>query len=72
MVETAATLTLDPEWRSRAACRSIPTRLFFPQGLPALEAQAACQRCEVRPECALAARGERHGWWAGQSRERSS
>lgn len=42
-------------WRSLAACRTVPTAAFFPEGAGPVvvppEAVAACARCKVRYEC---------------------
>ena len=44
-------------WQSEAACRELPTELFFPVGHgPRAQAQARrakdiCDACRVRPEC---------------------
>ncbi|HXH35021.1 MAG TPA: WhiB family transcriptional regulator [Plantibacter sp.] len=57
-------------WVSQAACRTLDTRMFFPeQGKPAGPAKAVCRGCEVREEClAFAMRGpERFGIFGGLS-----
>lgn len=59
-------------WRSQAACRAVPTSVFFPpRGSGAAAQQAAravCADCPVRTECLDASRRHSHtlGIWAGQ------
>lgn len=60
-----------PDW-SRAACRGLPTGLFYPrQGDSAAghAAKAVCAVCPIRVECldyAIGA-GERYGIWGGMT-----
>jgi WhiB family redox-sensing transcriptional regulator len=57
-------------WWTRAACRGLPTSLFYPPpGTPAAEALAVCARCPVRAACEDHARqrGEEHGIWGGRT-----
>ncbi|MFP5488939.1 MAG: WhiB family transcriptional regulator [Acidimicrobiia bacterium] len=59
-------------WRTRAACRGLPTSLFYPvPGVPVGAALAVCTRCPVRSECDDFARstGEVHGVWGGRTEE---
>lgn len=55
-------------WRTRAACRGYPSRLWFSYD-PDEQARAAavCDRCPVRGPCLDEAmeRGEIHGIWGG-------
>lgn len=55
---TAQTLTDQATWWDRAACRGLPLEWFVTPGdaddepwEPDPRAQAACDRCPVRPEC---------------------
>lgn len=68
MNDTAAA----PPWREQAACRGMPTGLFYPPpGMPATVALAVCARCPVRRACeehALDA-GEELGVWGGRTQE---
>lgn len=54
-----------------AACRGMPTELFFPDlddpNVDVSAAQTACASCELRSDCLAGAlgRGERAGIWAG-------
>ena len=42
------------EWKSRAACRGLPTDLFFSHTKRAqAKAKAICAECEVKEECRL-------------------
>lgn len=57
-------------WRSDAACRGLPTAMFFPdpdRADPdgAAEARAVCARCPVRDACAEAGAREPAGIWGG-------
>jgi len=63
-----------PAWMERAACRGLPTDLFFPErGADTRAAKAVCAACPVSDDCyeyAFASH-ERHGIWGGTSeRER--
>lgn len=65
---TAASPTVG--WQHRAACRGLPTGLFYPPtGAPAAEALAVCARCPVRADCDEHARvhGEEYGVWGGRT-----
>ena len=59
-------------WRSQAACRDVPTAVFFPargSGLVAQQAaRAVCEDCPVQAHCLDASRRHSHtfGIWAGQ------
>lgn len=57
-------------WQRYAACRGMPTPLFYPPAdTQAGEALAVCARCPVRAACeqhALAA-GEEYGIWGGRT-----
>ena len=59
-------------WRARAACRGVPTALFFTDP-PSGTAVVLCSRCPVRAECLAYALADPHlvGYWAGTTeRER--
>lgn len=60
-----------PDWFSRAACRGIPTALFFPDSQAAVppEVDKLCDRCPVRRECLAYAvtDAEIKGVWAATS-----
>ena len=59
------------QWRDRAACKGVPTAVFFPEhGHQPTEALAICQECPVVVECAADGIDEEHGVWAGMT-ERS-
>lgn len=48
MTDTAAAAA----WRKQAACRGLPTGLFYPPpGVPGVVALAVCARCPVRADC---------------------
>ena len=57
-------------WQRYAACRGLPTALFYPPAdTHAGEALAVCARCPVRAACerhAVAA-GEEYGIWGGRT-----
>lgn len=57
-------------WWRRAACRGLPTGLFYPppEG-SAAEALAVCARCSVRAACEQHAleMGEEYGIWGGRT-----
>jgi len=60
----------DDSWRHLAACRGMPTALFFPEpgrADPAAvtEAKSVCARCPVRERCLAAAMADEHGIWGG-------
>lgn len=61
----------DPmEWKELAACKNVPTRLFFPgQGEPNEIALRVCRSCPVTQECLKFALDnyERFGVWGGKS-----
>lgn len=63
-----------PRWMERAACRGLPTDLFFPErGADTSAAKAVCAACPVRDDCYEYAfeSNERHGIWGGTAeRER--
>ena len=57
-------------WRRWAACRGLPTALFYPPpDAPAREALAVCARCPVRAACEqhAATAGEEYGIWGGRT-----
>ena len=63
-------------WQRRAACRSLPPELFFPNvNAPGCEedverALAVCQGCEVRPACLeFAIVTNQVGIWGGHTEE---
>ena len=59
------------EWMGSAACRAMPSDLWFPgPGGSRLEAAAMCSVCPVKPDCADHADAVRadHGIWAGVDR----
>lgn len=59
-----------PEWRRYAACRGLPTALFYPPAdAPCAEALAVCARCPVRAACEQHAvtEGEEYGIWGGRT-----
>jgi len=56
------------DWTAKAACRSEPLRLFFPEvGMNPDHAIEVCGRCPVRAECLEFAlnTGQQHGVWGG-------
>ena len=62
------------DWRARAACRALPSDLFFPAGEleeeaveQAEEAKAVCERCPVRTQCLefAIASNQPYGIWGG-------
>ena len=64
------------DWRARAACRALPSDLFFPAGEleeeaveQAEEAKAVCARCPVRTACLefAIATNQPYGIWGGAS-----
>lgn len=55
-------------WRTQAACKNVPTRIFYPEkGSNADAAKLVCERCPVKAQCAAAGQDEAHGIWGGQS-----
>jgi WhiB family redox-sensing transcriptional regulator len=56
-----------PGWHRDAACKEMPTSLFYPENGDHLTAVIVCQACPVREECAEAGDGERFGIWGGMS-----
>ena len=61
---------MSQEWRDKANCKGIDTRLFYPeQGASTFEAKAVCWGCVVREECLAFAieTGERFGIWGATS-----
>lgn len=59
-------------WRSDAACRGLPTAMFFPDpdrpdGDAGAEAQTVCDSCPVREACVEAGALEPTGIWGGLS-----
>jgi len=57
-------------WRRSAACRGLPTALFYPPAdAPACEPLAVCARCPVRAACEqhAVAEGEEFGIWGGRT-----
>jgi len=60
----------DDSWRHLAACRGMPTALFFPEPGHAdpdvvTEAKSVCARCPVRRRCLTVGLHEEHGIWGG-------
>ena len=64
-------------WRERAACKDLPTELFFPNGEgdsvaeQVAEARAVCAVCPVREDClefAITTRQD-DGIWGGLTEE---
>jgi WhiB family redox-sensing transcriptional regulator len=62
------------DWRTRAACRALPSDLFFPAGEleeeaveQAEEAKAVCAGCPVRTACLefAIATNQPYGIWGG-------
>ncbi len=62
-----------PGWIDRAACRGMPTAVFFPEGRGASDAEAlaVCQGCPVREACAdyAVTQGLTVGIWGGMTAE---
>lgn len=74
-----------PDWFDYAACRDLPTELFFPLGDDArglrnrpssrrrdqriAEARAVCAGCAVRSDCLAYGLHEPAGVWGGRSTE---
>ncbi len=55
-------------WRTQAKCRTLPTRIFYPeQGANATLAKQICAGCPVRSECEDEGRDEPKGVWGGKS-----
>lgn len=59
-------------WRSAAACRGLPTAMFFPdphrpEADGAADARTVCNTCPVRDACAEAGAAEPDGIWGGLS-----
>lgn len=58
-----------PEWREKAACQGVDTRLFYPekQMLVSAKVKAICYGCPVRAACLYEAisRNDKHGMWGG-------
>ncbi|MDA8312839.1 MAG: WhiB family transcriptional regulator [Actinomycetota bacterium] len=52
-------------WQTRAACRGMPTAIFFPHDGNYRAAAKVCARCEVRAACAAAGTNEPDGMWGG-------
>lgn len=60
-------MTADPAWIMRAACRGMPTRMFFPSehdNATTSAAKKVCAVCPVGAECRTAGRYEA-GIWGG-------
>lgn len=62
------------DWRERAACRQVPTAVFYPETTGGVAdygaARAICAGCEVSAQCL--AEADDFGLWGGQDpRERS-
>lgn len=56
------------DWRTQAACRNLPTTIFYPdKGTNAHAAKMACGRCPVRDRCAADGAHEATGIWGGMS-----
>ena len=57
-------------WQESAACRDLPTALFYPEAgeAPSELALAACRSCPVAAACAAhASANAEHGIWGGLS-----
>lgn len=60
--------TIAEDWRTQAACRDLPTRLFYPQrGRQADLAKGVCERCPVAAQCKADGEREPYGVWGGTS-----
>ena len=59
-------------WLERAACRGLPTELFF--DAPVADAVKVCRSCAVIDVCAEVARATKtsYGVWGGVDREQPS
>jgi len=60
----------DDDWYALAACRGLPTAMFFPlSDAQAGKALAVCAHCPVRAACAEHAidAGEEYGIWGGRT-----
>ncbi len=70
-------LSAESRWQRWAACRKIPTALFFPTGSPRLargeeeRAKTVCSACPVRARCLAFAfeHDEAYGVWGGLNPE---
>lgn len=68
---TAVPPTGDPDWQTRAACRTADLDMFHPEpGQPANRAKAVCARCPVLGDCreyalSLPLSSDRHGIYGG-------
>lgn len=57
-----------PDWSTRAACREMPSELFFPDpGYDTDAAKQVCSWCPVTAQCLEAGIDERWGVWGGTS-----
>lgn len=60
-------VTVDETWRQHAACRSVPTAVFFGQGDPHDGdddiAKAVCAGCPVKIDCKIDGMDEAYGVW---------
>jgi len=63
-----ALLTDDLDWHDLAACKGMPSDLFFPpRGGTSIPAKAICEQCAVKQECLDDAldHGLKQGVWGG-------
>lgn len=68
---------MNEEWRAQAACRGMPTDLFFPkkgENREQVSAKQICASCPVRQECydyaiEVAQEVELIGTWGGTSQK---
>lgn len=64
-------MKLDLSWTKDAACRGMPTAMFFPDdkaGTVSPRVQQVCDECQVSEQCdAHAMRHEPAGYWNGTS-----
>jgi len=66
---------MNEDWRLEAACRGVPTEIFFPrrpekgEHYPRLvpDPRYYCSRCPVKVECKEAGMTENFGIWGGTS-----
>lgn len=73
LADLVAAVDVAAWWKQDAACRDLPSAVFFPEkGQNATQARAVCDGCLVRSECLdYALEVDAVGVWAGTSdRER--
>ena len=69
-VRAVTVMRPDDDWCALAACRGLPTAMFYPlSDAPAGKALAVCARCPVRAACDEHAvdAGEEYGIWGGRT-----